>query len=262
MVKAIFTLPNGTSVSIDGTPEEVKDLLAFYAEDKKTGKPVTSPHKITEPKPEEKNPIEKKIKPDNTDIEKIVETVKTCPEAESIEKYILDKTNEANRVLIPLYAIHEYFNDAFGLTTTEISKVTTGLGVRVSRQNSLRGANNVQGFVVKFGNPPRYQINRRGITHIKAVLSGTQTTDLDSQAPKKRKTTRNDTGPKALILELKNNGYFSEKRSITDVQKRLEELGHIYAQTSLSTPLKRLVIARQLTRVKDKENDIWRYSAS
>jgi len=135
MAKASFTLPNGTSVSIEGTPEEVRELLAFYASTTNKAVPLSS--KLHEPKTENIVSAENKTKPDKTDIEKIVEIVKTCPEAEVIEKYILDKTNEANRVLVPLYIIHEHLNNVFGLTTTEISEVTIALGVKVSRQNGM-----------------------------------------------------------------------------------------------------------------------------
>ena len=47
-------------------------------------------------------------------------------------------------------------------------------------------------------------------------------------------------GPQTLLQELADEGWFKSKRTIGDVQKKLEEKGHIYAMTSLSTPLLRL----------------------
>lgn len=264
MAKASFRLPNGTSVLIEGTPEEVRELLAFYASTTHKVEPQTPKR----PKPESENIVstESKTKPDKTDIEKIVELVKTCPEAEVIEKHILDQTNEANRVLVPLYIIHEHLDNIFGLTTTEISEVTIALGVKVSRQNALRVLKfTAPGFVIKLGNPPRYKINRRGLAHIKSVIAGTETTASVAEPPKKkiakgRKITKGNKGPQTLILELRNNDFFSEQRSIADVQKKLEELGHIFAQTSLSAPLIRLVRSQKLKRIK--ENDAWYYVSS
>jgi hypothetical protein len=64
-------------------------------------------------------------------------------------------------------------------------------------------------------------------------------------------------GPFNFIQELKNDGFFKEKRSLQQVQKKLEEKGHIYAMTSMSAPLLRLVRKKILGRVQDK--GIWCY---
>src|SRR5690242_1313943 len=42
-------------------------------------------------------------------------------------------------------------------------------------------------------------------------------------------------GPQELIEELAEQNYFKSKRSLSEVQKKLEEGGHIYAMSSLST---------------------------
>lgn len=64
-------------------------------------------------------------------------------------------------------------------------------------------------------------------------------------------------GPTGLITELADEGYFKSKRTIGDIQKKLEERGHIYATTSISPCLTRLTKKRTLRRVK--ENKIWVY---
>ncbi len=64
-------------------------------------------------------------------------------------------------------------------------------------------------------------------------------------------------GPQTLIAELAKEGYFKSKRTIGDIQNKLEEKGHIYAQTSLSTPLLRLTRIRTLRRLK--EQGVWVY---
>lgn len=65
-------------------------------------------------------------------------------------------------------------------------------------------------------------------------------------------------GPADLIRELIAENYFkAQKRSLSDIQKKLEEGGHIYAQTSLSTPLTRLTRAKELRRIKEQKG--WMY---
>lgn len=67
----------------------------------------------------------------------------------------------------------------------------------------------------------------------------------------------NRKGPRGLIVELAEEGYFKSKRTIGDIQKKLEEKGHIYAQSSLSPPLLRLTRSRTLRRIKEKSG--WVY---
>jgi hypothetical protein len=70
----------------------------------------------------------------------------------------------------------------------------------------------------------------------------------------KRKTPRGPTGHiRALIKE----NFFKSRRTLPDIQKKLEEQGHIYAQSSLSPVLVRLVRNRELRRLKDKKG--WVY---
>jgi hypothetical protein len=64
-------------------------------------------------------------------------------------------------------------------------------------------------------------------------------------------------GPTVFISQLADEGYFKSKRSLSDIQKKLEELGHIYAQTSISPALTRLTRKRVLRRIKEKDG--WVY---
>ena len=64
-------------------------------------------------------------------------------------------------------------------------------------------------------------------------------------------------GPQQLLRDLAEENWFKSKRTIGDVQKKLEEKGHIYAMQSLSTPLLRLTRSRALRRIKDKSG--WAY---
>ena len=64
-------------------------------------------------------------------------------------------------------------------------------------------------------------------------------------------------GPKGYIAELKSEGFFKAKRTINEVQAKLEENGHIYPLNELSTPLRKLVNDKELGRIKEK--DKWVY---
>ena len=65
------------------------------------------------------------------------------------------------------------------------------------------------------------------------------------------------TGPVGLITELANEGFFKSKRMLSEIQKKLEEHGHIYAQTSLSPAVLALTKKRVLRRLKEKKG--WAY---
>ena len=59
------------------------------------------------------------------------------------------------------------------------------------------------------------------------------------------------------IRGLIDESFFSDRRSIADVQGKLEELGRIYPLTHLSTPLRRLVVKKELRRLRNGKN--WVY---
>jgi hypothetical protein len=68
---------------------------------------------------------------------------------------------------------------------------------------------------------------------------------------------RKGKGPTQYVLELKEEGFFKQKRSLNDVRLALEQKGHIYARTSLSPILLNLTKSTQLGRVKDGSQ--WAY---
>jgi hypothetical protein len=266
MAKASFTLQNGTIIEVEGTVEEIHKLIEFY------GGSIDNPtKKVNEASPSQTVYTLKRDKLEDSDLAEVVNTIKTCEQAEVIEKYILDKTNEANRVLLPLFIVYEYFDNAFGLTTSEISKITIELGVKVSRQNVLRALKfSAKAYTIKSGNPPRYNLNRRGVAFMRAILSGAEAEETTGKNKKAKmsvttrkskigkKAATNNKGPRTIIKELIEDGFFMQKKTLSEIQRKLEEMGHIYAQTSLSGPLLQLVRDKNLNRTK--EDDVWLYS--
>ena len=173
MARATLKLPNGTSVLIEGTADEVSRMLEHYSG--QTPQHVRPPPARLKPRTQTsaKQATEKGI-----DLAEIVNLVKTCEESENIEVEIVDKSGLVNRVLLPLYVGHEHKANEFGLTSGEISKVTKDLGIPISTQNvSSRLSGAAKSYVVgdkvrRRGQAVRYKLTRKGIKYLKSVLAG------------------------------------------------------------------------------------------
>src|SRR5205809_7286740 len=98
MVRASLTLPNGTSVNIEGSPDEVKKLLDFYG---------AKPQEPTKPSQRALVRHQRPTQEAAADITEIVRHVKDSEEAEAIERNILNRSSQVDRTLLPLDNIHE-----------------------------------------------------------------------------------------------------------------------------------------------------------
>lgn len=97
-----------------------------------------------------------------------------------------------------------------------------------------------------------------GATGVESVRSATgRAESAPSSTRSRRGTAREPGGPTGHIRNLKIEGFFREKRSLTEIKKKLEEMGHIYASHDLSPRLVRLVRERELRRVR--EAGTWKY---
>lgn len=180
MAKASLKLPNGPTITLEGTPEEVKHLLELYGgEEQRASKAATQSRGIQRSRTNGSSTQTTKDKQDgNPDINLIVTLAKDCDEAEAIEKQILDRTAQVDRTLLPLYIVHEYLHNAFGLTSGEVKKITTELGIPISQPNASRtlsgtASKYVIGDKIKVkGQPVRYKLSRRGVTYMKEILAG------------------------------------------------------------------------------------------
>ncbi len=176
MAKASLKLPNGTSVQIEGTHEEIHKLLQFYsAQEAKPGAKDSRKKKAFA-----KDITNKSSDAQSLRLAEIVNQVKECSEAEAIEKQILDRSGQVDRVLLPLYTIHQYMDNAFGMTSGEIRKVITDLGISIALPNvskTLSGTASryvIGDKIKKKGQPVRYKLSRRGVQYLKAVLEATE----------------------------------------------------------------------------------------
>jgi hypothetical protein len=178
MPKASLTLENGTVVTIEGSASEVHELLAFYGSlvpKVINGRPHNS---HTAPAAERRSADSSPENGEEVDLMAVVNYVKSCDEAEGIETKILDQADQIARVLLPMYIVYEHMNNAYGLTSGQINKVTVHLGVPVKPPNvskTLAGsaAKYVIGNAVrKSGQAVKYKLSRRGHAYLKEVITG------------------------------------------------------------------------------------------
>jgi hypothetical protein len=170
MAKASMKLPDGTTIEIDGSAEEIQKIIALHKPaqpEKPSGKGKT---------PKRKTQKEKSSKSDSVDISAIVNEIKNCEDAEAIEENILDRTSQVDRILLPLYIAENYLEDKPKLTTGEISKVLGDLSINIftpNVANTLSGAASkyvIGDKVRKKGQPVRYKLSRRGQQYLASVI--------------------------------------------------------------------------------------------
>ncbi len=116
------------------------------------------------------------------------------------------------------------------------------------------------------GTKVRIEGTAEDVAVLLAKWSGTETATKRVQAKRrpKRGTRRaiapkksTKQGPGGLITGLAQEGFFKTKKRLPEIQKKLEEQGHIYAQTSLSPSVLRLTKKKILRRLKEKKG--WAY---
>lgn len=100
------------------------------------------------------------------------------------------------------------------------------------------------------------------VARLLKLFSGSEASSIKDVADRRGGTEKGGSankarGPSGYIRQLKTDGFFKGKRSLSDIQEKLEEMGHIYAVTGLSPTLVRLVRAGVLGRVK--EDGVWKY---
>ena len=180
MVKAVITLPNGTEIAIDGAPDEVQSLLDYYGrpDGKKAPKSTQSKSRTAKKKRSASTSPKPDLESTAVDLGEIVNLVKNCDEAESIETQILDRASQVDRVLLPLYIVHECLDNACRLSTGDIARITRDLGVPVSQPNASRALSGTASKYVmadgvrKKGAKMTYQLARRGVSYMKGVIAG------------------------------------------------------------------------------------------
>src|SRR5690606_22455224 len=139
-------------------------LLSFYEGGKNQSSAPPKKRK-TKGSGSKKSPSPKPDASDGVDITEIVNLVKSCDEAEDIEERILDRSSQVDRVLLPLYIVHEYLDNAYALSSGDVTAVTTQLSVPVAQPNASRTLSGTASKYVigdsarKKGSVVRYKLN-------------------------------------------------------------------------------------------------------
>lgn len=178
MAKATLTLPSGTSVVIEGTVEEVQQLLeANSAITAASAKPARKSTK----RPQRKS-VSGEKRPSSTnqpkvDVSAVVNAIKNSDDWDAIEEKVLNKSSQLGRLLLPLYAAKKYLNLDIGLSSGDIARTTRELSVPLSTSNAskaLSGAASkyvIGDAVRKQGNMVRYALHKRGVDYFESLLA-------------------------------------------------------------------------------------------
>lgn len=289
MVKADLKLKNGTVVTIEGTPDEVKRLLLSMSE----GASAEPRHVTAEKKSTGRNPtsVPQRDTP-SIDHAAIANLTRSCEEAELLEARVLDKTALENKVLLPLFIAHKHVGEHVTLTSGDVNKITKQLGIPVDQAAASRclgGSSLVMGDSVrKKGRPVGYKLNRRGVKHFESLLSAEEPTveppavrrpsprgkrekvkasamskDSSTPAAVQRRAPSARTsgtpangrpGPAVLVDQLIRDGFFKSNRTISQILDHAKAvLARSYERTDLSPALTRALRAKKLQRARNNE---------
>lgn len=132
----------------------------------------TRRHSVRHGKPVASSPSAEHHEESKARIREIVKQVRTIDDAQRIERYILDSTNQVNRALLPLFIVQKYMNDEFALSAAEIAEVTKLLKVPMKPENVSKALRNggakfttIEGEILK-----TFKLIRRGVQHIESLL--------------------------------------------------------------------------------------------
>jgi len=171
MAKSTINLPDGTTITIDGSPEEIKKILSIY-QMKNEGGIIKKRKSVTGVKSEEKS--------EEDSVLEIINYIKNCEEADAIEEKIFDRASQVDRVLLPLY-VADKLESKPHLSSGDIHSVLKELGIKIALpniSNTLRGTASkyVMGDrqLKKGAGVVRYQISRPGRQYITKILKDGQ----------------------------------------------------------------------------------------
>ncbi len=171
MAKSTINLPDGTTIAVDGSPEEIKKILSIYQLEKT--KSLTKEKKSTRREKDEK-------KSEQDIVLEVINYIKNCEEADAIEEKILDRSSQVDRVLLSLY-VADKLESKPSLSSSDIHSVLKELGIKIALpniSNTLRGTASkyVMGDrqLKKGSGVVKYRISRPGRQYIIKILKDGQ----------------------------------------------------------------------------------------
>lgn len=127
--------------------------------------------------PPKKQMVYEKTGTDDSDslILSIVNKIGECDESEAIQSKILDQRSADGKILLCFYISYKYFKNAW-LTTGDIEKITSNLGVKIDVRNIANKVKELRqylesGATRKKGQPTPYRLNRKGVKRFEEILN-------------------------------------------------------------------------------------------
>ncbi|XAT60638.1 hypothetical protein GN278_07325 [Rhodobacteraceae bacterium Araon29] len=174
MADATIKLENGTTITVSGSAEEIARVAMLYGGG---SKPATKSPRNNQQNSDKQTKAADELH-EGVDLSQIANTINDCEESEALEEHVLDSNDAVNKVMMCLYINDKYFDSNPALTTGDISKILSQLGIPVSTSGvSLAISRKATRYVMKDnvtkkGAIIRYSINRPGKKYFEDVLSG------------------------------------------------------------------------------------------
>jgi hypothetical protein len=176
MPKTTVQLPNGTVITVDGAVEDIERVLRAVGPSAALS---ANGHAVrtTAPVSDRRDPQEATESQPDVDLVQIIGLAKTCNQADLIAQKVLDARSAVNRILLPLFLVHEYLGNAHGLTSGQISTILKELGVPIDVRNvSTNLAGPARSYVIGDkirvrGQPVAYKLTRKGLQYFKDLLA-------------------------------------------------------------------------------------------
>lgn len=173
MAKSIIKLPNGTHITIEGTTEEVSKILNLYSGQPSGVQAVSGADKKATGKKLSASASKGRV----TDVLALVNAAKNSDDFDQMEKKVLDKSSQVDRVLLPLLIAERELAEECKLTSGDIYQFLKQFGINMALPNISRTlAKSAQKYVMadkprKKGGEVHYVISRPGRKYIEQILS-------------------------------------------------------------------------------------------
>jgi hypothetical protein len=167
MAKSIITRPDGTKIIIEGTTEEISKIIkaSSFSDEEML---------VKQPKGKKRKMPTESFSEDT--LLNIISFIKECDQADVIEKNILDRPGQIDRVLLPLYIAGQLKNKP-SLSSGDIYGVLKELGIKIAIpniSNTLRKTASKYVMAdrrVKKGQAAGYKLTRQGNKYMADILS-------------------------------------------------------------------------------------------
>lgn len=172
MAKSTIKLENGTIVTIEGTVEEISKLLILYQ-----NSTIGDNGSKEQQEDEDSTDMKNTSKDESLNTVKLVNATKGSDDLEQIEKNILDKASQVDRVLLPLFVADKEFRSEVSLTSNDIYKFLKEFGISMALPNvSKTLSTSALRYVIadstrRKGASTGYKISRKGKQHLEQVLA-------------------------------------------------------------------------------------------